>query len=186
MSFSHIIGFDDAPFIRDHRGNVMIVGAVMSGPRLDGVVTGRVRRDGANATRQLAGLVSESRFSAHLQLVMLQGVALAGFNVVDVPALADQTGLPVLVIARREPDYQAIREALLQRVRGGSRKWTLIEQLGPMEPVAGVWVQRVGLTRDQAETLIRHTAIHGFVPEPLRMAHLIAGGVGTGQSRGRV
>ena len=40
--------------------------------------------------------------------------------------------------------------ALLERVRGGARKWALIEAAGPMEPAAGVMVQRAGLSLDDA------------------------------------
>lgn len=182
---SHVVGFDDAPFAREHRGDVPVVGAVFCGLRLEGVLRGRVRRDGSNAARALAALVTESKFAPQLQLVLLQGIALAGFNVVDVEELHRRTGLPVLVVARRAPRLPAIRAALLGRVPGGARKWALIERLGPMEPVAGVHVQRVALTHAEAAAIVRRLAVHGHVPEPLRAAHLIAGALATGQSRGR-
>jgi endonuclease V-like protein UPF0215 family len=41
--------------------------------RLEGIVTGRVRRDGTDATRVIAALVRGSKYAAHLQLVMPQG-----------------------------------------------------------------------------------------------------------------
>ena len=185
MPLSHIIGFDDAPFSRTHRGNVLVIGAVCAGARLEGIVSDVVRRDGVNATRKLADMISGSRFSGHVQLIMLQGIAVAGFNVVDVRALSKSAGLPTLVIARRPPDVASMRDALLTRIRGGARKWRLIDALGPMEPCAGVYVQRVGLSATEAEEVVRRTAVHGLIPEPLRMAHLIAGGVGGGESRGR-
>ncbi len=185
MRFSHVVGFDDAPFDRGHRGDVPVVGAVFSGPVLQGILVGKVRKDGANAAAELARLVSAGRFSGHLQLILLQGIALAGFNVVDVPLLHEGTGLPVLVVARREPDLAAIREALLGRVPGGRRKWRLIERLGPMEEVADVRVQRAGLSLEEAGEVIRATAVNGRIPEPLRTAHLVAGALATGESRGR-
>jgi uncharacterized protein len=171
---SHVIAFDDAPFARAHRGDVRIVGVVFAGPRLDGVISGRVRRDGANAARVMARMIAECRFAAHLQLVMLQGIAVAGFNVVDVLALHEQTGLPVLVVARKRPNLEAIRDALLTRVPGGARKWRLIERAGPMERCEGVWIQRVGITADEARAVVKKFAINGNVPEPVRVAHLIA------------
>jgi len=79
-----------------------------------------------------------------------------------------------------------IRRALLEHVRGGERKWRLIECLGPMESVAGLCVQRVGISRGESEAVIERLAVHGKIPEPLRAAHLIAGGIATGRSRGRV
>ena len=185
MPVSHVVGFDDAPFPRGARGDVPVVGCVFSGPTLTGVLSGRVRRDGRNATDALARLVTGCKWAPQLQLVMLQGIALAGFNVVDLAALRRLTGLPVLVVARHAPDLAAIRAALRTRVPGGARKWALVEAAGPMEPCAGVFVQREGLTRDAAADVIVRTALHGRLPEPLRSAHLVAGGVWGGESRGR-
>ena len=184
-TFSNVIGFDDYPFRRTDRGDVRVVGAVFSGTRLDGIVSGLVRRDGANATRRLAELVLGSKFAPQVQLVMLQGISLAGFNVVDIHEMHQLLNIPVLVVARREPRMESIREALLTRVRGGSRKWALIQKAGAMEPVEGVFVQRAGLSLDKTSEVIRRFAVCGRIPEPLRVAHLIAGGVATGESKGR-
>jgi endonuclease V-like protein UPF0215 family len=184
-SYSHVVGFDDGSFDKYTQRYVPVVGAVFSGLRLEGVLTGRVRTDGANATRALTEMVAGSKFAAQLQLVLLQGIALGGFNVIDLHALHEALGLPVMVVARRRPRLEKMREALLTRVPGGARKWALIERLGPMEPVAGVYVQRVGLTRAAAEAVIERLAVHSNLPEPLRTAHLIAGAIARGQSRGR-
>lgn len=181
-----MVGFDDAPFARTHRGDVMIVGAVYSGLRLDGVMRSKVRRDGANATRELTRALSRSRFASHLQLIMLQGIAMAGFNVVDIARLHAQLEIPVLVVARRAPDLAAIRRALLQRVAGGRRKWQLIERAGPMEAVGGVFVQRAGIELADVTRLLERLAVNGRMPEPLRVAHMIASAVTLGESRRRV
>ncbi|AHE99715.1 endonuclease dU [Thioalkalivibrio paradoxus] len=182
---THVAGFDDAPFPRDHRGPVLVVGTVFAGSRLEGVLSTRVRRDGINATERLARSLTGSRHFPQLQAILLQGIAFAGFNVVDLAALHRETGLPVLVVARRPPDLAAIRRALLEHVPGGLRKWRLIEAAGPMEPIAGVQVQRQGLDPEDARMLVEALQIHGKLPEPLRTAHLIAGGIATGESRHR-
>lgn len=182
---SHVMGVDDAPFPRRHRGDVLVVGAIYASARLEGVVSSKVRRDGANATRKVADMVCGCRFAPQLQAVMLQGIAFAGFNVVDIHRLHETTGLPVLVVARKAPDLEAIREALLTKVPGGERKWRLIERAGPMEPMEKLWVQRAGIEKHDAAVLLRRHARHGHLPEPLRTAHLIAGGIGVGESRHR-
>jgi endonuclease V-like protein UPF0215 family len=181
---SNTIGIDDASFDRAHRGDVPIVGAVMTRTRLDGVLIDRVRRDGANATAGIAAMIRRSPFREHLQAILLNGIALAGFNVVDLRRLNEDLALPVLVVARREPDLAAIERALRRRVSGGARKWSLIVRAGPMEPMCGVWVQRAGLSPSAAERLIVETRVQGLVPEPIRIAHLIAGAIGSGTSRG--
>ena len=169
-----MIGIDDAGFDRQHRGDVPIVGVVCAGSRIDGVLISRVRRDGANATRQIAQMVCASRFAAHLQLVLLEGIAVAGFNVIDVGALAKILGLAVLVVCRRKPDLAAIKRALLHRVPGGAKKWLLVEKAGLMEKLGSLWVQRVGLSADHAQAVIAATALYGHLPEPVRLAHLFA------------
>jgi endonuclease V-like protein UPF0215 family len=204
----NVIGFDDGPFERQHRGNVLLVGVVCSGTRLDGIVCGRIRRDGIDSTRQMIELVTKSQFARHIGAVMLQGIAVGGFNVVDVHTLATELAVPVLVVSRKRPDLAAVKRALFSgdppmrpRVSGARRKWLLIERAGIIEelgasrrslratglPRAGqrLWVQRAGLSLPEARALVASTTLHGNIPEPLRIAHLIAGGVVTGASKGR-
>lgn len=181
----NVVGFDDAPFAHDHRGDVRLIGAVCSRTRLDGVLSGKVRRDGANSTARMIELVAESHFAEHIRAVFLQGIAVAGFNVVDVHHLHDALGVPVIAVARRLPDVEGMRRALFSRVRGAERKWRLLERTGTMEKIRGVWIQRVGIERDAVAELLAATTLHGNLPEALRLAHLIAGGVTTGESRGR-
>src|SRR5262249_59042416 len=94
-------------------------------------------------------------------------------------------GRPVWGVARRQPDLAAVRRALIEHVPGGPHKWALIERAGPMEPAGGVFVQRARIGRAEAVALVSQLQIHGKLPEPLRVAHLIAGGVATGESSGR-
>jgi len=182
---THVIGFDDAPFDPDYRGGVLVVGAVYAGTRLEGVISAKVRRDGADATCVLARLARGSRFYPHLQLVLLQGIALAGFNVVDVHELHRLLGVPVIVVVRRKPDLEKIRRALLEHVPGGARKWKLVEKSGPVERAARVYVQRAGISLTEAEAALKALCVTAAIPEALRTAHLIAGGIASGESRHR-
>jgi endonuclease V-like protein UPF0215 family len=188
---TNVVGFDDGPFeralpmTRGRRGaRVLLVGAVCARTRLDGVVSGHVRKDGTDATARVAALVRGSQFDGHVRAVLLNWIAFGGFNVVDIHGLAAALGRPVLAVARRAPRLALIRDALA-RLPGGAARWRLIERAGPMEPIGGVFVQRAGLSAREAEQLLAATTLHGKLPEPLRLAHLIAGGITTGKSRGR-
>src|SRR5262245_49045794 len=179
------VGFEDGPFDRHRPGaRVLLVGAVCARTRLDGVIAGRITKDGRNAVARVAALVRGSQFDGHIRAVLLNGIAFGGFNVVDIHALARLLDRPVLVVARRSPRLELIRRALVA-LPGGVRKWAMIEQAGPMEPVRSVYVQRAGLSLVEARDLLAATTLHGNLPEPLRLAHLIAGGIVTGKSRGR-
>ena len=182
-SLSNVIGFDDAPFSRDWRGEVALVGTVCSGPRLDIVVRGYVKRDGYDATQVMEALVRDHAL-VHVRGVMMEGITCAGFNAVDIHELHERLGLPVLVVMRKKPKLKLFFDAL-SRVPGADRKRATIERAGPPEPLGPVWVQRAGLTLDEAERMLARTTVHGVIPEPLRLAHIIAGGMTTGKSRGR-
>ena len=186
QSLSHVVGFDDAPFHHHSRRNVLIVGAVYAGSRLDGVLSAHIRRDGINSTTTLINVVRSSRFYPQLQAVLLQGIAFGGFNVIDIYTLHEQLKLPVIVVCRHKPNLSKIKSALMEHVPGGRNKWQLIEKAGPMEKIGNVFVQRVGLDKNNTAALITRFATHSVIPEPLRTAHLIAGGVTLGESRHRV
>lgn len=183
-AFPNVIGVDDAPFAKAHRGDVPLLGAVYASDRLDGVVLGKARRDGRNGARQIAAMIRGSRFDDHVGCVLLQGITVAGFNVVDLGELHERIERPILVVTRKAPDLRSIRRALLTKVPGGVRKWALIEAAGPMEPCGPLFIQRVGLSPARAAaTLERHTR-HGALPEPLRVAHLLAAAHVRGHSHG--
>ena len=165
---------------------VSSVDEVFSGLRLDGVLRTRVRRDGRNATVRIIEAIEGSRFRKHAQLVLLQGIAVAGFNVVDIHALNSRLGIPVLVVSRHKPDLAAVRDALLGSVPGGKRKWHLVERAGPPLKVEELWVQCAGCTCGMAALLVNRLAINSHIPEPLRTAHLIAGGISGLPTRHRV
>ncbi len=182
---SNVAGFDDAPFARDHRGGIRIVGTVYADLRFDGVLVGEIEKDGFDSARKLADLVYTSRFAEHIRLIMLQGIAFGGFNVVDVFELYERLALPVLVVARKLPDMEAVEKALRCGIKQGEQKWEVIENLGPMEKLGNIYIQRVGLSLEQAGSVLDRFCIHGNIPEPLRTAHLIATALVNGQSRGK-
>lgn len=184
LALSNAIGFDDAPFQKDQTRPVPLVGAVFAGERLDGVVVDEITRDGADVTDAIVRSVSDGKFAEHVRLVLLQGATFAGFNVVDAHRLHARLNVPVLIVARHRPDFDAIRDALLTHISNGERKWQLIESLGPMELMGTLYVQRVGLSFEQADATLRRCCTHSLVPEPLRVAHLVAGALVRGESRG--
>jgi endonuclease V-like protein UPF0215 family len=180
---SNVIGFDDAPHVRGTVGRVGLVGCVCSGTRLDIVVRDTVEKDGDDVTRVMVKLVQDKALT-HVRAVLLQGITVAGFNVVDIHQLSQQLSMPVLVVARKQPRLELIFKAVLA-VPGAAQKRALMEAAGPPESCGQVWVQRAGLTLAEAERMLARTTAHGAIPEPLRLAHIIAGGTTTGKSRGR-
>lgn len=179
---SNVVGFDDAPFQRRQDGRVTLIGAVCATTRLDIVLRGEVQEDGDDGTATLASLVRQPELS-HVRAVLLKGITLAGFNVVDIHALHEAIGLPVLVVLRRPPRLEKL-DAALQRLPTYAAKQALLASAGPIERCGPLWVQRAGLTLEEAYDCLKRTTLHGSLPEALRLSHLIASGVTLGLSRG--
>jgi endonuclease V-like protein UPF0215 family len=111
-------------------------------------------------------------------------LAFGGFNLVDLPALADGLGVPCVAVCRRMPDLRAMTRALGQRTQP-SRRLRLLQRAGPLYEHPP-WVFQVAGEEPAviARALARVTDT-GHVPECLRLAHLVAAAVRLGESNRR-
>jgi endonuclease V-like protein UPF0215 family len=178
------VGIDDGPFERGSRRRVLVVGAVYSSFEFEGLLTTSVTPDGCDATARLARMIAGSKFHAQLHLVMLDGITLGGFNVVDLPDLAEAIGLPCVAVMRRSPDLEAVNVALSRLSRAAERR-ALMDRAGPIHRAGVLAFQAAGVEPAVAASVLAASVLHGHVPECLRAAHLIASGIATGQSSHR-
>jgi uncharacterized protein len=182
------LGIDDSALLNE---KVMIVGVVFRGGNwMDGVLRSDITKDGIDATDVICNMISKSRHYCQIRVVMLDGITYGGFNVVDIERLYRETGIPVIVVMRSRPDFHKIRSAL-EYFSDGEERWIIIERAGKIEEIAGekergpVYIQKKGIGLVSAEKIIRLTSIRSNIPEPLRIAHLIATGIILGESRGK-
>ena len=179
-----VLGIDDAPFDKHKKGDVLVIGTFFRGGLCaDGILSTKVRVDGSNATAKLITMINRSRFASSSQAIFLDGIALGGFNIVDVKKLSTATGLPVIVVVRRKPDIEDIKKTLTKI--GMENKIRLIEKAGSPLKVGNIYVQLTNITKDRAKEMLAIVCTRSFLPEPIRLAHLIAAGIVKGESRGR-
>ena len=96
-----VIGIDDSPFRKFKKGKVLVVGTVFRGGLfLDGVLSTKVSIDGNDSTKKLIDMINKCKFKPQLQCIFLNGIAVAGFNVIDVKELNKKTNLPVIVVIK--------------------------------------------------------------------------------------
>ncbi len=183
-----ILGVDDSPFKKSVDTDALIVGVVFRGANfLDGVLSTRIAVDGDDFTEKLSKMVLGTRHREQLQIVMLNGITFAGFNVADLPRIHELTGMPVISVVRKMPDLPKIKKAVFSSfaLKAGEKKWKAVERAGPLHPCGKkVFFQCAGIRPKDASALVAATSIHSGIPEPIRVAHLIAGGVASGESRG--
>jgi uncharacterized protein len=175
------IGFDDAPFAHRRGTSVPLLGAVCAGTRFEGLVAGTVRRDGWNATGEIARLLEGGKFLPQIHLVLLDGVAFGGFNVVDLPALAGRLRRPCVAVMRRAPRMELIERALHRLPRAATRL-ALLARAGPVHSRPPFHFQVCGAAPDETADALRALTDRGHVPEALRLAHLIGAAIVHGES----
>ena len=177
-----VLGVDDSPFEKTQK-EVLVVGTLFRGGSwLDGVLSTYIEKDGDDSTTKLTELINSSKFKPQIQAIMVDGIAFGGFNIIDIEKLNQETGIPVIVIVRREPDIDLI-ERTLDKINMTDKK-KLIQKAGKPVKVNEVFVQFTGTTKEKVQELINITCTRSYIPEPVRVAHLISAGVIKGESRG--
>ncbi len=180
MKVWRFVGFDDC---FDQR-KAYIVGCVTAGTYVEGFLIDEIAVDGLDVTEKIINAIRRSRFGIQLRCIFLDGITFAGFNVVDVDELYDTTGIPVIVLVRKYPNFEDIERAL-RNLSDYERRWELIKRAGKIYEVEGSLVQLRGCNIDTAKLYLRASRLKGKVPEPLRIAHLVASALIHGESRKR-
>lgn len=179
-----VIGVDDGPFFKFRRGRVLIVGTIYRGGQyMDGLITTGAKVDGTDATKNIAKMINKSKFKSQIRVILLKGIAVGGFNLIDLPKLSKLTKIPIIAVTRQNPDIPKIIRTLVNL--GMSKKVKLITQLPQPIKVGKVYVQPVNIDLDKVKEFLKVTTLHSYIPEPLRIAHIIAAGIVKGESRGR-
>lgn len=178
------IGFDDAPFPQQHRGSVNVAGVICAGTRFEGMVWGQADKDGSDATDALASMLMLSKFADQVHLVLLDGLAVGGFNLIDLPQLAQRTQRPCIAVMRRAPDFEAIARAL-RNFDDCEQRLAIMRKAGKVHAGTDCFFQVEGCEPTVAALAINRLTDTGHVPEALRLAHLIGAAVMTGQSSRR-
>ena len=178
-----VLGVDDGVFVPHVKGFAPIIGVVFRGGLwLDGVMSTKVEVDGFDAVDKIAFMVVSSPHYKQLRVIMLDGVTFAGFNVVDIKKLSEETRLPVIAVTRDKPDFNDIQKALKNLPRS-EKRWKAVLNAGEIFEVPTrnkgekVYIEVSGIFEEDARKIVRLTSTRSSVPEALRVAHLIASGI---------
>ena len=171
-----VLGVSES-FQRDDERSIA-VGVVMRGDmRIDGFGFCEPEVGGTNATEQLIAMYSRLG-REDIRAWVLGGCIISWFNVVDSVELHEATGVPVVCLSYnpsegiekffREyfPDDWQSRIELMDR--GGQR------QEVSLKTGHSVFLTTSGITLDQARKLVNQFTLDGRVPEPIRVARIIA------------
>ncbi|MCI4350646.1 MAG: DUF99 family protein [Thermoplasmata archaeon] len=173
---------DDGPFTRRQKYAPLVAVVVSLPATLEAIAVDRVRIDGTDANDRILALLRGLPQLPGIRTLLVDGIAVGGFNVLDLGRLHRELGVPVISVTRRTPDFPAIQAALRTYFpRDARRRFSLIRAHRLRRIATGgvsIWAATVGLTAEEAAAVVRRAAVQGYWPEPLRLAHLVARAVG--------
>ena len=151
----------------------MLAGVVMRRDLvIDGFVLGHATIGGDDAAEQIAAM--HARLGrADVGIIVVSGAVISSYNVVDLQRLRERAGVPAVAVSYDEPAGGGV---------GGPRA-ALFAGLGPRARIRlrtshDLYVRCAGCRPEQAGRLLDSMTVQGSVPEPLRIARLLARAAG--------
>ncbi len=107
-----ILGIDDAAFDFDEE-RTFLTGVVYRGTEfIEDIQTVDIEVDGENATEKVLQLYRKCQNKTQIKAVLVDGISLAGFNLVDIEKVSEEIGKPVIAVTSNEPDKERFRETM--------------------------------------------------------------------------
>ena len=187
-SHTRVVAFDDGRF-EFRQGKVPLVGIIARLPAyVEGAIITDCTVDGMDSSASVSDAVNRSRLKEQMRAILLDGIACGGFNIYDIECIHDATDLPVLSVTRKEPDIGSMESALRKYFGDWKERCALLRAHEIMKAQTVKWklyVSCVGIGHDDAVNLLDASIVRGNYPEPLRLAHIFAGALTMGESRGK-
>lgn len=167
-----------AESFRRGMSNSVLGGVVMRGDLvIDGLASGRTRVGGDDATASVASLYRRLARN-DVNILMISGCILSLYNIVDPDELSRWTRLPVICLTYRETS--GIEYSIRRRFpEDAGKKLLAYRRLGERRRLRlstgkSLYVRTAGVPFGQAEKVVDMFTLQGSVPEPVRVAKLLA------------
>ncbi|RLG71478.1 MAG: DUF99 domain-containing protein [Methanobacteriota archaeon] len=142
---------------------------------IDGFCVTRVTVGGDDSTEKLIEMVKKLGRD-DLGLLLLNGCIISWFNIIDLGEVHKELGLPLICVTYRES--KGIDKYLREYFRDWEKKHMIYKRLGgrAVATVNGypVFYYSHGLEKEEVERFLAQVTKHGRVPEPIRVARLLA------------
>ena len=159
------------------RESSTLAGVVMrKDMQIDGVALTRIAVGGTDATEGIERIV-EKLHRRDVNILMLSGGIIAWYNIIDPERIHANTGLPVIMITYEESE--GLEEDIARHFPGDEGRLDAYRRLGLRHPLAlstgfTIYLRSWGISEGTATALCNAFTKDGKMPEPLRVARLIA------------
>ncbi len=176
------LGVEDGSFpARERRGSefkTLLVAVLMKELQLQAVNLREITVDGTDATDALLNILTS--LEQKPEAVMLGGISYAGFNFIDPFRLQEEANLPSIILTTEKPNNQEVHAALQHHFPDWKMRWSIYRRVRSFKPILAnpkenpIFMENVGLTAAEAERIVKQLTKIGRMPEPLRVARMIA------------
>jgi endonuclease V-like protein UPF0215 family len=157
----------------------VLAGIVMRADLLiDGVAFSHATVGGMDATAAVLRLVS-SLERADINLLLLNGCVISWFNIIDLNEVHHQLQLPLICVTYEASE--GLEAHIAKHFAGGERDSRLeayrrLNQRAPLQLRSQytVFIRCLGITPAEAEAVLNKFTLQGKLPEPVRVAKLVA------------
>lgn len=184
-SGARFIAITSGPIDRAKRNKTLIVGAVYRETYIEGLLSTRVTVDGIDSTAQIIKMIKGSRFRDQIRILLFNGIALAGLNIINPKLLEKKLKMNVVLLNRRRQNAKDLINALNESSRI-TRKNTR-ERAKVVEEHSSTKIlkaRNLFLQSGLDDHYLRNFADKAF--EALRISHIISRGISSGESKGRL
>lgn len=177
------IGIDDGPFLPRRLGGFKapLVVVQLNGPHLVKARTAWIRVDGLDATAAASRMLRSLRVRS--SPVLLAAATFAGFNIIDPRVLEREFRTPTIVVIGSRPNNSAVKRALVKHFPDWKKRLRILSSMGPLRQArtfqgeGPIFFEAFGCADDEARRILRELAYVSRIPEPLRVAGLVARGL---------
>ncbi len=138
-----------------------------------------IKIDGMDVTNKVLTILDKLQIG----VIILGGISFAGFNLIDVKKIYEETGRPIIIFSRKKPNRDSMRAAICKHFSDWKERLTLLRGLGksyttityPSSPP--IFFGVFGTTPEFAGNVLKHSSPLCRIPEPIRTASIIAKGL---------
>ncbi len=144
---------------------------------VDGVAFGNTTVEGDDATDAVIAMYKNLRRD-DVNCILLDGLVISMYNIIDGKAVCEKTGLPVIAITFEDSKglEGAIKHHFPDRWQDKLKQY---KKIGRRERVTlktgkDLYIRSWGITSKMAVSMLDAFTLQGAIPEPVRLAKLVA------------
>ena len=188
------MAFDDGPHLKSDLAHfnknskinpkVPLIGVVCRGIQLLNVSKGIIQVDGTDSTQEILKMYESNPYKNEIRLIMIDSPTLGGFNIPNPFEIYEKTKIPIILLPDKKPK-SVIGDVYSKVFPEREEQIEVLKKLPPLESLIvsinqdpnisrEIFFHVIGITKNEIVDLLNFLSEFSAIPEPLRLAHIIA------------